>query len=165
MTESNEINLQNGLFFFSQEKLKTFESIGSGDRRMEETRRGVAKLVVADGGQPSQASKIVGTMTSKARAGWEKIKRLMEGKRVVSRDDDGMVLMDGEELGAEEGLLEKAEWDEEVMGGVVEVKEEVRSEDRTEDSEGGEENRWGGTGEFGFLENVEIHRGEGQGTG
>ncbi len=88
--------------------------------------------------------------------GWERVKRLMEGKRLVSRDDDGMVLMDGGDLEVEEGILEKAEWDEKVMGGLIEVEEESRSEDRTEEMEEGEDNRWGGTGEFGFLENMEI---------
>jgi hypothetical protein len=99
---------------------------------LEETRRGVAKLVVAESGHPLQASKIAGTMASKARAGWEKIKRLMEGKRVVSRDEDGMVLVKGGEAGTEAEQLEKAEWDEEVMGGIVEVEEEEGSDGRSE---------------------------------
>ncbi len=52
-------------------------------RRMEETRRGVAKMAVDESGYSKTASNMIEMVAGKAKNGWEKVKRMMEGKKVV----------------------------------------------------------------------------------
>jgi hypothetical protein len=86
----------------------------------EETRRGVAKMAVEESSTNTQASRLIGAM-----AGWEKVKRLLDGKKIMVKGNRGtLVVVDEETQEEEEGLSEKAEWDEEVMGGTVVVEDE-----------------------------------------
>ncbi len=58
-------------------------------KRVEETRRGVAKMAVDESGYGKTASNMLEAMAGKARSGWEKVKRMMEGKKVVRMDGGG----------------------------------------------------------------------------
>jgi hypothetical protein len=52
-------------------------------KRVEETRGGVAMMAVEETGYGTTASKMIGLMAGKAKSGWEKVKRMMEGKRMA----------------------------------------------------------------------------------
>ncbi len=58
-------------------------------RRMEETRRGVAKMAVDESGYGKTASHMIEMMAGKAKNGWEKVKRMMKGKKVVRTGGGG----------------------------------------------------------------------------
>ncbi len=78
--------------------------------RVEETRRGVAKMAVEDGGHSNTASSLIGTMAGKARNGWEKVEKMLEGKRVIRKgSDSGTELMVGKTRKGEEELSMRME--------------------------------------------------------
>ncbi len=96
-------------------------------RRVEETRKGVAKMAVEEERRSNMASKLFGSMTGRAKEGWSKVKKLMEGKRVTGAENGGIVIVGEGEERDQERLDRREEWDEKVMGGTVEI-EEVESE-------------------------------------
>jgi hypothetical protein len=102
----------------------TTEPAGMEPLRVEETRRRVARMVVEESGQRKMASSMLDTVADKAREGWTKIKKMLEGKR-ISGDSGKLVVEEG---GGRESLDKNSEWEEEVMGGTVEVEVEEESE-------------------------------------
>ncbi len=67
---------------------------GGEPLRVEETRRRVARMVVEETGQRKTASSMMDTVAGKAREGWAKIKKMLEGKR-ISRDSGKLVVEGG----------------------------------------------------------------------
>ncbi len=105
----------------------------SGSREVESTRREVARLEVDNDGSGSKVSSniggVMGRMVNKAEDGWSRIKSLLEGKKLVRQNASGKLLLkEKEDVGREsEEVME--EWEEDTMGGVIEIEEEeVRSE-------------------------------------
>ncbi len=111
-----------------------------GEPRVEETRRRVARMVVEETGHRKTASNMVDTVAGKAREGWAKIKKMLEGKRI--RRDSGKLFV--EEKGSKETPDRNSEWEEEVMGGTVEVEVEEESGEQGEDECGGKKLGIGG---------------------
>jgi hypothetical protein len=70
------------------------ETAGGEPLRVEETRRRVARMVVEETGQQKMASSMMDTVAGKAREGWAKIKKMLEGKR-ISRDSGKLVVEEG----------------------------------------------------------------------
>ncbi len=129
-------------------------------RRVEETRKGVAKMAVEEERRSNTASKLFGSMTGRAKEGWSKVKKLMEGKRVTGAENGGIVIVGEGDESDQAKLDRREEWDEKVMGGTVEI-EEVESETgddeekRTDGSLGSGET-WRGSSAFEFLDRVEV---------
>jgi hypothetical protein len=103
-------------------------------------------------------------MAGKAKSGWEKVKRMMEGKKMARLDGGGgkLVVTEGDRM--VEAVSTRMEWDEEIMGGTVEIEEEVGGEDDMKDREetrstGSVETRGGG-GILEFMEDVEVEERE-----
>ncbi len=127
---------------------------------MEETRRGVAKMAVDESGHEKTASTMLGVMAEKAKNGWEKVKKLMEGKKVVRMAGEGgkiMVVKQTDRL--EEAVTSKSEWDEDIMGGTVEIEDVTggteESRERDDRVSIGSGTRSGG-GILEFMEDVEV---------
>ncbi len=133
-------------------------------KRVEETRRGVAMMAVEEPGYGKTASNVLGMMAGKAKSGWEKVKGMMEGKRMARLEggSGSFVVSEGDKKA--EAVSTRLEWDEEIMGGTVEIEEE---DDREEDgkerdetrSTGSSETRGGG-GILEFMEDVEVEERE-----
>jgi hypothetical protein len=133
-------------------------------KRVEETRRGVAMMAVEEAGHGKTASNMIGLMAGKAKSGWEKVKHMMEGKRMARMDGGSGRLVVSEGDRKAEAVSTRMEWDEEIMGGTVEVEEEVEGEDDRKDREetrstGSVETRGGG-GILEFMEDVEVEERE-----
>jgi hypothetical protein len=116
---------------------------------------------VKEGGHSNTASSLIGMMAGKARNGWEKVKKMVEGKRVIRKEiDSGTVLIVEKTGKVEEELSMRMEWDEEEMGGTVEIEEvsEVDEDDGRRGKEGslGSGEAWGRSSIFRFLDNVEV---------
>ncbi len=81
---------------------------GDTTRRVEDTRRDVARLEVDKETTEKQASvkagTAVGRMVSLAKDGWSKIKGIIDGNKLVIEKDRGRVLL------KEEGRVEGARW-------------------------------------------------------
>jgi hypothetical protein len=129
-------------------------------KRVEETRRGVAKMAVDESGHEKTASTMLGVMAEKAKNGWEKVKKLMEGKKVVRMAGEGgkiMVVKQTDRL--EEAVTSKSEWDEDIMGGTVEIEDVTggteESRERDDRVSIGSGTRSGG-GILEFMEDVEV---------
>jgi hypothetical protein len=108
-------------------------SMESGSREVESTRREVARLEVDNDGGGSKASSniggVMGRMVSKAKDGWSRIKSLLEGKKLVRQNASGKLLLKEKEEDGRESEVVMEEWEEDKMGGVIEIEEEeVRSE-------------------------------------
>jgi hypothetical protein len=102
-------------------------------REVESTRREVASLEMDSAEEGAKASSnsggVIGKMVNKAKDGWGRIKCLLEGKKLVRQTASGKLLLkEREEVGKEiEVVME--EWEEDKMGGVIEIEEEeIRSE-------------------------------------
>jgi hypothetical protein len=110
-------------------------------RRVEETRRGVAKMAMEEERRSNTASKLFGSVTGRAKEGWSKVKKLMEGKRVTGAENGGIVIVGEGEKNEQAKLDRREEWDEKVMGGTVEI-DEVESE-TVDDARRGRTGAWG----------------------
>jgi hypothetical protein len=71
------------------------KNLGTRGGRLEETRRGVEKMAVEEqgSGTRTQASGVLGHWARKAKGGWDKVKKLLEGKKVVGRTEGEMVVL------------------------------------------------------------------------
>jgi hypothetical protein len=99
--------------------------------RVEETRRRVEWLVVEE---KRQASGLLRTMADKARGGWEKMRKVLDGKKIVWRGSTGKIVVIDENAVVGEGEGEIG-FEEEMEGGTVEmVGEEADSVERKADS-------------------------------
>jgi hypothetical protein len=105
-----------------QEEMETDSRTGS-PVRVEETRRRVEKLAVDEG---SQASELLRTVTERAKDGWGKIRKVLEGKRLVWKGNTGKMVLVGGEKEVGEGGDGVASLEEEMIGGTVEIVEESR---------------------------------------
>jgi hypothetical protein len=75
-------------------------NLGTRTGRLEETRRGVEKMAVEEqeSGTGTQASGVFGHWARKAKGGWDRVKKMLEGKKVVGRTDGvTVVLAEGQE--------------------------------------------------------------------
>jgi hypothetical protein len=59
---------------------------------VEETRRDMAKMVVEDSDRQTSASRLLWTMAGKAREGWCKVMRMLEGKKIVRNEGMGKMV-------------------------------------------------------------------------
>ncbi len=88
--------------------------------RVEETRRRAEKLVVEDNGQ---ASGLFRNITEKAKDGWGKMRKILEGRKLVWKGSTGkVVVMDQDKRVNEE--VGEVNVGEEWSGGTVEVMED-----------------------------------------
>jgi hypothetical protein len=71
------------------------KNLGTRGGRLEETRRGVEKMAVEEqgSGTGTQASGVFGHWARKAKGGWDRVKKLLEGKKVVGRTEGEMVVL------------------------------------------------------------------------
>ncbi len=128
-------------------------------REVESTRREVASLEMDSATHGAKASGniggVMGRMVSKAKDGWERIKSMLEGKKLVRQAASGKLLLKDEEEMGKEAEVVMEEWEEDKMGGVIVIEEEeVRSEKGTEK---GSDNASATRGEgFEFLEGLET---------
>jgi hypothetical protein len=126
-------------------------------RTVERTRREVARMEVEDECPEKQASKKIGKtvdkMVSLAREGWTKIKGLLEGKRLVRYRYGSRILLKErtEEKEESEELME--EWEEQIMGGEVDVEIEEVGAEREEGNMSDRASVKRGVG-FDFLEEI-----------
>jgi hypothetical protein len=121
--------------------------------RVEETRRRVEKLVVEDS---RQASGLFRSMADKAKDGWGKMRKILEGKKLVWKGSTGkLVVVDRERETGDNGG--EVSLEEEMVGGTVEVLgEEVERGRETEET--GEENNkdiTGGWANLDILDKIE----------
>ncbi len=125
--------------------------------RMEETRRGVEKMVVEETGQ---ASGMFRSMAGKAKDSWDRMKRMLDGKKLIWKGSTGrMVVVDQEKADrGREGMT--VDIVEEMKGGTVEIvrENEEKGGDETEDrgSSSGTESGMGGWAGLDFLDKIEI---------
>jgi hypothetical protein len=94
--------------------------------RVEETRRRVEKMRVEELGQ---ASGVFRNMAGKAREGWDRMKKMLEGKKPIWKGNTGRMVAVSESL---VGAMEEVAVDlgEELEGGTVEiVREELGDEE------------------------------------
>jgi hypothetical protein len=135
------------------------EAAEEGSRTLENTRRGVARLEVNPEEKSPKASKsigeAVGKMVSKAKGGWSKVKSLLEGKKLVRAVGNGTLLLkEKDDTGVDmEEVME--EWEEDLMGGVVEVEEEEMMTEQESDKISEKESGRRGNG-FEFLEELPV---------
>jgi hypothetical protein len=101
--------------------------------RVEETRKQVEKLVVEDSGQ---ASGLFRSVVDRAKDGWGKMRKILEGKKLVWKGSTGrLVVVERErKTGENEG---EVSLEKEMVGGTVAVLgEEVEEEKEVEEAEG-----------------------------
>ncbi len=130
----------------------------AGSRSVEKTRREVARLEVDSEDKGKKASSSIGEamerMVSKAKDGWGRIKSLLEGKKLVRTMENGKLLLkEKEDMGRDvEEVME--EWEEELMGGIIEVEEEEVVNGKEQDKVSEKEFGRRGQG-FEFLEDLQ----------
>jgi hypothetical protein len=122
-------------------------------KKVESARRDVARLEVDEERRRMEASNTVGRMFNMAKGGWNRIKKLLEGKRLVREERGGRVLLKDKTEGKEEGEEVMEEWEERTMGGEVEIEIEVTGSVASGDSGSVREEGRRGTG-FEFLEEI-----------
>jgi hypothetical protein len=122
--------------------------------RVEETRRRVEKMAVEEN---EQAGGILRNMAGRAKEGWEKMRRMLEGKRLVWKGNSGKIVAVTKER---DGMEDKdMNMEDEMDGGTLEIERE----------EGGEEMGIGGDGvsirsrdadsvsvDLGFLDGIDF---------
>jgi hypothetical protein len=92
--------------------------------RVEETRRRVEKMVVEEN---EQAGGILRSMAGRAKEGWDKMRKMLEGKKLVWKGNSGRIVAVTKER---EGLEEKdMNLEDEMEGGTVEIEKEVSEEE------------------------------------
>jgi hypothetical protein len=134
-------------------------AVENGSREVESTRREVARLEVDNDGGGSKASSniggVMGRMVNKAKDGWSRIKSLLEGKKLVRQDASGKLLLkEKEDYGKErEEVME--EWEEDMMGGVIEIEEEEVRSEKGSDRGSDRVSTTRGQG-FEFLQDLEV---------
>ncbi len=84
--------------------------------RMEETRRGVEKMVVEETGQ---ASGMFRSMAGKAKDSWDRMKRKLDGKKLIWKEGRMVVVDQEKEDRGREGMT--VDIVEEMKGGTVEI--------------------------------------------
>jgi hypothetical protein len=126
-------------------------------RTVERTRREVARMEVEDECTEKQASRKIGRtvdkMVSMAREEWNKIKGLLDGKRLVRDRDGSRLLLKEKKDDKEESEELMDEWEEQVMGGEVEVEIEEVGAEREEGNLSDRSSVKRGVG-FDFLEGI-----------
>ncbi len=122
--------------------------------RVEETRRRVEKMRVEEHGQ---ASGVFRSMAGKAREGWDRMKKMLDGKKLIWKGNTGRMVAISENLAGsmEEGVA--VDIGEELEGGTVEIVREEQGEVEVGVEQCGKsETGSGGWAGFDFLDNIEI---------
>ncbi len=131
----------------------------AGSRAVESTRREVARLEMDEDSGGAKASNSIGgvmeRMVSKAKDGWSKVKGLLEGKKLVRQNANGKVVLKKEEECGKETEEVMEEWEEDKMGGVVEIEEEEVRSDRGSEKGSETESMRRGRG-FEFLKDLDT---------
>jgi hypothetical protein len=92
--------------------------------RVEETRRRVEKMAVEE---TEQAGGILRNMAGRAKDGWERMRRMLEGKKLVWKGSSGRMIAVAKET---EGVEDKVmDLEEEMDGRTVEIEKEVNEEE------------------------------------
>ncbi len=97
---------------------KEMEETGKARERVEETRRKVEKMAVDES---AQASGLMRNMTEKARGGWEKMKRMLEGKKLVWKGSSGKMVAVTKDEDMEKMDRMVVSLEDEMDGGTVEL--------------------------------------------
>ncbi len=92
--------------------------------RVEETRRRVEKMAVEE---TEQAGGILRNMAGRAKEGWERMRMMLEGKKLVWKGSSGRMVAVAKEKEGVEGKVMNLE--EEMDGGTVEIEKEVSKEE------------------------------------
>ena len=160
--QTKEVRMNSGR---SAERDGEKEESGVRGVKLEETRRGVEKMVVEETGVRKQASGMLERLAGRAKEGWEKVKTMLEGKKVTWRGDGGMMLLEkrgvvGLEGESEDGTMREweDEWEEDDIVTVTELGIE-EEEGRDDESKG--RSRYSGdsrgmAGSVDFLEGIEV---------
>ncbi len=108
------------------------ETDGDQTREEEGVRRArwrVERMEVDSDNEKASGSRTIETMVSKAKEGWQKVKQLLDGKRLVRDKGSGKVMVKtktGASDNEERTVME--EWEESITGGEVVVEVEVVGE-------------------------------------
>ncbi len=122
-------------------------------KKVKSARRDVARLEVDEERRRNEASNTMGRMINMAKGGWNRIKNMLEGKRLVREEKGRRVLLKDKTEGREEGEEDMEEWEEKTMGGEVEIEIEVMGTVVSGDSGSVWKDGRRGTG-FEFLEEI-----------
>jgi hypothetical protein len=97
--------------------------------RVEETRKRVEKMRVEEHGQ---ASGVFRSMAGKAKEGWDRMKKMLDGKKLIWKGNTGRMVAISENLAGsmEEGVA--VDIGEELEGGTVEIVREEQGKLRWE---------------------------------
>jgi hypothetical protein len=128
---------------------------GPGPSRVEETRKKVEKMAVDE---TEQASGILRNMAGKAREGWLRMRRMLDGKKLVWKGSTGRMVAVEKDKEGDSGEKESLNLEEELVGGTVEIIREERGTEMSREDDRrstiGMDER-GGWAEMDFLDKIE----------
>jgi hypothetical protein len=131
------------------------EETGGTTVRVVETRRKVEKMAVDEN---AQASGMIRSMAEKAKGGWDRMKKMLEGKRLVWKGSSGKMVAVTKDVDTKKAEERVVDLEDEMDGGTVElVGEEGEEEMEVSDggSASGRETKEGWE-DMGFLDSIET---------